>query len=242
MAKKIKAPSFLSINHHELLVFLRDEMPPKTNDIFFNYCQQTYWCDLFARFSYFFGRFDGDRKIFRQWDKHYLQRINAHVMLYSSLYNVIFCAWENDIVPIGTRSNPKFVEADPLDCLISIMFSDWELAWAKNNMKVQPTLTESYNLSLKIAPSNLYKIEKSKHPKNGFNKLIATLWERLPENYYQIKGVEELCFYAARDSKDPVVQDKFATYIKDYREYGAILKKIAKLSTIRISQTSTKLF
>ena len=58
----------------------------------------------------------------------------------------------------------------------------------------------------------------------------------------QIKGLEELCFYAARDSKDPVVQDKFATYIKDYREYGAILKKIAKLSTIRISQTSTKLF
>jgi hypothetical protein len=217
-------------------------MPPNSNDILFNYWQQKYWGDLFSRLSFYFSCFDGDPRIFRKWDKHYLQRINAHVMLYSSFYNVIFCAWDNEIVPLGAQFVPAFLDATPFDCLKAIMFSDWKLEEAKYNMKVQPTLTESYNLSLKIAPSNLYKIEESKHPKNRYDKIVATLYERLPENYHQIKGLEEFCFYVARASKDPVVQSKFKTYLKDYREYGAILKKIAKLSTIKNSQTSTKLF
>lgn len=241
MTKEIESVKLLPLNKHDLLGFL-DEMPPDSNDVNFNNSQRKYWRDLLARFSYFLGSFNGDCTTFQKWDNHYLERINTHVMLYLSLYNVIFCAWENEIIPLAAQYNANLSEKTPLDCLKEIMCSDWELEEAKNKMKVKPTLTESYNLSLKITPSKLNEIKKSKHPKNRYNKLLASLWERLPEDYEQIKWLESLCVYAARNSKSTLVKKQLARYEEDYLNYVAILKKIAKPSTIKNSQTSTKPF
>ena len=240
MTKRIES-DLLPLNKHDLLGFL-DEMPPESADVNFDSSQRKYWQDLFARFSYFLGSFDGDNTIFQKWDKHYLERINANVMRYLSLYNVLFCAWENDIIPLAAEYDLDLSDLHPLDGLIEIMSSDWELEEAKNRMPRRPTLRESHNLSLKITPSNLSKIEKSKHPKNRHDKLWAKLWEGLPENYEEIKRFAELCDQAARNSKSPLVKKYFARYDEDYMDYIDIMKKIAKSSTLKNSQTSTKLF
>lgn len=225
----------------DLLGFL-NEMPPDSADVNFNTSQQKYWRDLLTRFSYYFGSFNGDYKIFQKWDKHYLERIDTNMARYLSLYNVLFYAWQSDIIPLAAEYDLDLSDFHPLEGLKEIMYSDWELEEAKSRMQQRPTLRQSYNLSLKITRYELSKIEESKHPKNRFNKLQAMLWEGLPENYQEIKRFEWLCYEAARNSKRQLVQDHLVKYEADLDNYIDILKKIAKPSTIKNSQTSTKLF
>ena len=242
MTKRIES-DLLPLNKHDLLGFL-DEMPPDSDDANFDISQQKYWQDLFARFSYFLGCFDGDQEIFQKLDRHYLDTINATVLLYFSLYKLLFCAWENDIIPLATQYHQDFSKTHPLNFLKAIMLSDWELEEAKNRMKVKPTLRESYNLLLKISPTELLKIEKSKHPKNRRDKLLANLWGVLPDDFVQIKYIELFCESALHNSKSPVVKKYLAKYQKDLIDYMDIIMKIVKssLPPIKNSQTSTKLF
>jgi len=117
MTKRIES-DLLPLNKHDLLGFL-DEMPPESDDVNFDSSQREYWQDLFARFNYFLGSFDGDNTIFQKWDKHYLERINANVMRYLSLYNVLFYAWENDIISLAAKYDLDLSDFHPLDGLIS---------------------------------------------------------------------------------------------------------------------------
>ena len=241
MAKRIDSIKLSPLTKIDLLGFL-NEMPPDSTDINFNSSQQTYWRDLLARFSYYFGSFNGDYKIFQKWDKHHLERIDTNMARYLSLYNVLFYAWQSDIIPLAAEYDLDLSDFHPLEGLKEIMFSDWELEEAKSRMQQRPTLREGYNLSLKITRHELSKIGESKHPKNRLNKLQAMLWEGLPENYQEIKRFEAFCYQAAGNSRNPLVKEHLAKHEADLDNYIDSLKKIAKSSTIKNSQTSTKLF
>lgn len=241
MAKRRDSVDLSPPNKLDLLGFL-DEMPPESGDVSFDTSQKKYWQDLLARFSDYLGSFDGDRTIFQKWDKHYLERIDAIMMLYLSLYSLLHFAWESDIIPSAANSHVDLSKILPLNFLKEIIFSDWEIEEAKYRTGVKPTLREIYNFLLKTSPAKLHEIEGAKHPKNRQDRLLGCLWELLPGDFVRIKYLELFCEYAFENSENPKVKECLAEYRKKTRDYMDIIKKIAKSSTVKNSQTSTKLF